>query len=395
MSGSSRRGERPRARDRVDDPAGLAPPGRSGAPATPRRSPRAPGGTTACRATAPSGSTCRRRTGSPSGREERRQRPTALAGHRLDGVHVDRVEVGPLLAVDLDRDEVRVQERRRSPRPRRTPAPSRGTSDTPRSRSRGRSGGPRPRTSPAPRRPTGTSPRGCPRAVGGTGSLPRPDGSPAQCPAADRLAAQFPPSAADASARDERDPGPRRGGACRPGAGFAARAPPAPGSRGARDPSPPAPRRSMRSPRRAADIVVVDLDRTDEQGIALVAALRDGSDARVMAATRHVASPFVELALAAGACGVLPSDRDPAQLLERVPSGAGRRAGLAGGRSSVAGRSPLAGTGAPERARARRDADRPGARDPRGARRRRDDRRDRAGARRSARRRCRRTSGTS
>jgi DNA-binding NarL/FixJ family response regulator len=63
------------------------------------------------------------------------------------------------------------------------------------------------------------------------------------------------------------------------------------------------------------DIVVVDLDRADEQGIALVAALRDGSDVRVMAATRHVASPLVELALAAGACGVLPSDPDPAQLL--------------------------------------------------------------------------------
>jgi DNA-binding NarL/FixJ family response regulator len=63
------------------------------------------------------------------------------------------------------------------------------------------------------------------------------------------------------------------------------------------------------------DLVVVDLDRTDEQGIAVVAALRDGTDARVMAATRHAASPLVELALAAGACGVLPSDRDPAQLV--------------------------------------------------------------------------------
>jgi DNA-binding NarL/FixJ family response regulator len=63
------------------------------------------------------------------------------------------------------------------------------------------------------------------------------------------------------------------------------------------------------------DLVVVDLDRTDEQGIELVAALRDGTDARVMAATRHAASPSVELALAAGACGVLPSDRDPAQLV--------------------------------------------------------------------------------
>lgn len=72
------------------------------------------------------------------------------------------------------------------------------------------------------------------------------------------------------------------------------------------------------------DVVVVDLDRADEQGIALIAALRDGADVRVMAATRHVASPLVELALAAGACGVLPTDGDTAQLV-----GALRRA-LAG-----------------------------------------------------------------
>jgi DNA-binding NarL/FixJ family response regulator len=63
------------------------------------------------------------------------------------------------------------------------------------------------------------------------------------------------------------------------------------------------------------DVVVVDLDRADEQGIALIAALRDGADVRVMAATRHVASPLVELALAAGACGVLPTDGDTAQLV--------------------------------------------------------------------------------
>ena len=47
------------------------------------------------------------------GRQERRQRPAAAAGHRLHGVHVDRVQVGPLLAVDLDRDEVLVHQGRR------------------------------------------------------------------------------------------------------------------------------------------------------------------------------------------------------------------------------------------------------------------------------------------
>lgn len=63
------------------------------------------------------------------------------------------------------------------------------------------------------------------------------------------------------------------------------------------------------------DIVVVGIDRADEQGVALIAALRNASDIRVMAATRHVASPLVELALAAGACGVLPIEREPAHLV--------------------------------------------------------------------------------
>src|SRR6266511_626370 len=43
-------------------------------------------------------------------REEHRHRPTAVAGHGLDGVHVDRIEIGPLLAVHLHRDEVLVHE---------------------------------------------------------------------------------------------------------------------------------------------------------------------------------------------------------------------------------------------------------------------------------------------
>ncbi len=37
--------------------------------------------------------------------------PSASAGHRLDGVHVDRVQVGAFLPIDLDRDEVPVHQR--------------------------------------------------------------------------------------------------------------------------------------------------------------------------------------------------------------------------------------------------------------------------------------------
>ena len=43
------------------------------------------------------------------GGQEDGHRPAAAAGHRLDRGHVDRVEVGTLLAVDLDRDEPVVQ----------------------------------------------------------------------------------------------------------------------------------------------------------------------------------------------------------------------------------------------------------------------------------------------
>ena len=45
--------------------------------------------------------------------QEDRHRPAAAAGHRLDRRHVDLVEVGPLLAIDLDRDEVVVEIARR------------------------------------------------------------------------------------------------------------------------------------------------------------------------------------------------------------------------------------------------------------------------------------------
>jgi DNA-binding NarL/FixJ family response regulator len=64
------------------------------------------------------------------------------------------------------------------------------------------------------------------------------------------------------------------------------------------------------------DLVLVQLDRRDGAGIATVGALRDGSEHRVMAATRLPASPAIELALAAGACGVLPVRRDAETLID-------------------------------------------------------------------------------
>ena len=46
------------------------------------------------------------------GGEEHVQRPAAVSGHRLHRVHVDRVDVGPLLTVDLHAHEALVHERR-------------------------------------------------------------------------------------------------------------------------------------------------------------------------------------------------------------------------------------------------------------------------------------------
>jgi hypothetical protein len=52
------------------------------------------------------------KNGSPVGGEEHRHRPAPASGHRLHGIHVDRVDVGALLTVDLDVDEQRVHLRR-------------------------------------------------------------------------------------------------------------------------------------------------------------------------------------------------------------------------------------------------------------------------------------------
>ena len=49
------------------------------------------------------------------GRQKHRHRPAAAAGHHLHRVHVDLIEVGPLLAIDLDADERARSRRPRSP----------------------------------------------------------------------------------------------------------------------------------------------------------------------------------------------------------------------------------------------------------------------------------------
>ena len=64
-----------------------------------------------------------------------------------------------------------------------------------------------------------------------------------------------------------------------------------------------------------AEIVVVNLDRPDGRGVGIVSAITSRADVRVMAATRYPAGQDVELALAAGACGVLPTDREPTSLV--------------------------------------------------------------------------------
>jgi two-component system, NarL family, nitrate/nitrite response regulator NarL len=67
-----------------------------------------------------------------------------------------------------------------------------------------------------------------------------------------------------------------------------------------------------------ADIIVVELDRLDGRGVSIVSEMRTRTQIRVMAATRHPAAPAVELALAAGACGVLAADRDPSSLVSAL-----------------------------------------------------------------------------
>ena len=114
------------------------------------------------------------------GVDEDVQRPAAVAGHRLHRPHVDGVDVRPLLAVHLHRDEVLVHERgglsvlERLVLHHVAPVAGR-VADRHQQRlvlapARGR----------APPRPTDASPRGCPCAGGGRGWSGRRAGSPSR-----------------------------------------------------------------------------------------------------------------------------------------------------------------------------------------------------------------------
>ena len=66
-----------------------------------------------------------------------------------------------------------------------------------------------------------------------------------------------------------------------------------------------------------ADVIVVDLDRIDGAGIAIVAALRDARDeVRILVATKNDGPDTAAVALAAGARGVLPTEREAHPLID-------------------------------------------------------------------------------
>jgi DNA-binding NarL/FixJ family response regulator len=66
----------------------------------------------------------------------------------------------------------------------------------------------------------------------------------------------------------------------------------------------------------AADLVVVDIDRDDGRGLEVLAAVSDREGARVLASTQRDGSEVAAEALAAGACGLLPTDRGAAVLID-------------------------------------------------------------------------------
>jgi DNA-binding NarL/FixJ family response regulator len=66
-----------------------------------------------------------------------------------------------------------------------------------------------------------------------------------------------------------------------------------------------------------ADVIVVDLDRGDGAGIAIVAALREAREqVRILVATKHEGPDTAAVALAAGARGVLPTEREAHPLID-------------------------------------------------------------------------------
>jgi DNA-binding NarL/FixJ family response regulator len=65
-----------------------------------------------------------------------------------------------------------------------------------------------------------------------------------------------------------------------------------------------------------ADVVVVDIDRDDGRGLEVLAALSDRDGTRVLASTERDGSDIAAEALAAGACGLLPTGRGAAVLID-------------------------------------------------------------------------------
>ena len=65
-------------------------------------------------------------------------------------------------------------------------------------------------------------------------------------------------------------------------------------------------------------VVIVQLDRQDGAAVGIVSAIRDRCAVRVLAATARSSEPSIELALAAGACGVLPTDPAPTNLADAL-----------------------------------------------------------------------------
>ncbi len=103
------------------------------------------------------------------GGEEHGERPAALLPQQCQGLLIDRVEVRPLLAVDLDVDVELVHERRDLRDARSSHAPSRGTNGTPHSRPTAGSAGCCAWPRPTPLRPRPTNPPDCPCAAADKG----------------------------------------------------------------------------------------------------------------------------------------------------------------------------------------------------------------------------------
>ena len=68
--------------------------------------------------------------------------------------------------------------------------------------------------------------------------------------------------------------------------------------------------------RSLADLVVVDVDREDGRGLEVLTAIREASSRRVLASTGSAGCEVAAEALAAGACGVLPTERTATSLID-------------------------------------------------------------------------------